>query len=120
MAEDNIGIAREKQEVYVTVRNMQYSHKYQHFALDANNNIIDIRNTSKLDTQRYSCPYCKKDMIPKRGNIRQWHFAHKTDKCSYDKYLHYIVEIMIINWFNREKTINLSMENYEKCYKYES
>ena len=75
---------------------MQQSQKYQHFAFDVNNNIIDIHNTDKVCEQLYFCPHCHNEMIAKRGNIRQWHFAHKTDKCSYDNYLHSIAEKMIM------------------------
>lgn len=99
---------------------MQSSHKYQHFALDINNSVIDIQNTGDLSNQQYFCPYCHKEMIPKCGNIRQWHFAHKSDKCSYDKYLHSIAEIMIMAWFNKNETVMLSMDNYEKCDRYDS
>ena len=97
---------------------MQHSHKYQHFALDANNNIVDIKNVH--DNQRYFCPHCHREMITKRGNIRQWHFAHKTDKCSYDKYLHSIAEIMIMDWFNKKETIMLFMGTPTKCNKFDS
>ncbi len=54
---------------------MQYSQRYQHFAFDANNNIINIYNTDKVCKQRYFCPHCHNEMIAKRGNIRQWHFG---------------------------------------------
>lgn len=97
---------------------MQHSHKLQHFALDDSSNIIDIKNTNDADGHRYFCPFCHKEMITKRGNIRQWHFAHKSDKCSYDKYLHSIAEIMIMDWFNKKETVMLFMDNYEKCNKY--
>ena len=60
---------------------MQHSQKYQHFALDANNNIIDIHSADKVCGKRYFCPHCHNEMIAKRGNVRQWHFAHKTEKC---------------------------------------
>jgi len=53
---------------------MQHSHRYQHFALDASNNIVDIKNVH--DDQQYFCPHCHKEMITKRGKIRQWHFAY--------------------------------------------
>ncbi len=96
------------------------THSYQHFALDVSNNIIDIKNTNGSDGQRYFCPYCHKEMITKRGNIRQWHFAHKTSKCSYDGYLHSIAEIMIMDWFNKKESVMLSIDNYEKCDKYDN
>lgn len=97
---------------------MQHSHRYQHFALDASNNIVDIKNVH--DDQQYFCPHCHKEMITKRGKIRQWHFAHKTDKCSYDKYLHSIAEIMIMDWFNKKETIMLFMDTPVKCNKFDS
>lgn len=66
---------------------MNHTNRLQHFALDANGNIIDINETKDIDDKQYFCPHCHNEMIAKRGDIRQWHFAHKTDKCSYDKYL---------------------------------
>lgn len=99
---------------------MQSSQRYQHFALDINNSIIDIQETPGLNNQQFFCPHCHNEMIPKRGNIRQWHFAHKSDKCSYDKYLHSIAELMIMDWFNNNESIILSLDNYEKCDRYDS
>lgn len=99
---------------------MKYTHKHQHFALDINNNIVDIRNTSFVEEQNFFCPYCHKEMITKRGNIRQWHFAHKTDKCSYDKYLHTIAELMIKDWFYKKESIMLHMNTLCKCKDYDS
>lgn len=98
---------------------MQHSQKYQHFALDENNNIIDIRNTYNVSEQQYFCPHCHNEMIAKRGNIRQWHFAHKTDKCSYDSYLHSVAEKMIMDWFNQNESIFLEMDAYERCNNYD-
>ena len=94
--------------------------QYQHYALDINNNIIEISNTNDLEVHQYYCPYCHKEMIAKRGNIRQWHFAHKTDKCSYDKYLHSIAEIMIMDWFNKSENIFLTMQHDVKCNAFDS
>lgn len=98
---------------------MKYSHTYQHFALNTDNCIINIKDVD-YSGEPYFCPHCHNEMIAKRGNIRQWHFAHKADKCSYDKYLHSIAEIMIMNWFNQKEHIILSMDNYEKCNKYDN
>lgn len=98
---------------------MQQSCRYQHFALDENNEIIDIQRTAGINDSQYFCPHCHKEMIAKRGSIRQWHFAHKSDKCSYDKYLHSIAEIMIMDWFNKKESIVLVMNVYEKCNMYD-
>ena len=95
---------------------VKHSHKYQHFALDQDNNIVDIKNT--VDNNKYFCPSCNTEMILKRGQIRQWHFAHKTDKCSYDKYLHSIATRMIADWFNKSKSIKLTLNVKNKCSQY--
>ena len=95
---------------------MDHSHQLQHLALDQDNNIVDIRNTE--DNKKYYCPYCRKEMITKRGNIREWHFAHKKEACSYDNYLHSIAEIMIMDWFNSIDKIMLYMSIKEKCNRY--
>ncbi len=98
---------------------MNKSNHYQHFALDFSNNIINIKDVSNLNNQKYFCPYCKEEMITKCGKIRQWHFAHKTKKCSYDKYLHSIAEKMIMDWFNTKEHILLYLNNTERCDKYD-
>lgn len=99
---------------------MQAHYKYQHFALDTSNNIIDVKCIEKTNKQHYFCPYCHQEMIAKCGNVRQWHFAHKSEKCSYDKYLHSIAEIMLVNWFNKASSVTLSMNSYEKCNNYDT
>lgn len=107
---------KEHGKTNLTLSNM--IRKYQQFALDKNDKYVHIDDVKRSDNKQYFCPYCHDFMIPKQGNIRQWHFAHKTDKCSYDNYLHSIAEIMIMDWFNNQESIILSMSNYEKCDKY--
>lgn len=98
---------------------MEHSHRYQHFALDTNGNLVDIRHTAAMDEKIYFCPHCHQEMITKRGNVRQWHFAHKANKCSYDRYLHSIAEIMIMDWFNEKESVVLVMNTLEKCSMYD-
>lgn len=95
---------------------MEHIRGLQHLALDQDNNIVDIKNTE--DNKKYYCPYCHKEMITKRGAIREWHFAHKAEACSYDNYLHSIAEIMIMDWFNSNDQIMLYMSTKEKCNKF--
>lgn len=97
---------------------MQQSHDLQRFALDANNYIIDIQNTNKSEDRQFFCPHCHKELIPKRGAIRQWHFAHKKDRCSYDQYLHTVAELILMDWFNKNESIILSINYVSKCDKY--
>ena len=96
-----------------TCIDMEHIRRLQHLALDQYNNIVDIKNTE--DNKKYYCPFCHKEMITKRGSIREWHFAHKKETCSYDNYLHSIAKIMIMNWFNLKDRIMLHMNAIEKC-----
>lgn len=102
-------------QIYI---HMQQS--YQHYALDANGELVDIHKTVGRDDEMFFCPHCHKEMITKRGKIRQWHFAHKTEKCSYDQYLHSIAELMIMDWFNKRPSIMLGMKTKKRCSLYES
>ena len=95
---------------------MEHIRRLQHLALDQDNNIVDIKNTE--DNKKYYCPFCHKEMITKCGAIREWHFAHKTEACSYDNYLHSIAEIIIMDWFNSNDQIMLYMNTKEKCNRF--
>lgn len=96
---------------------MNHSHTKQHYALNLDKCLTHITKADSADKQKYFCPCCHEEMVAKRGNIRQWHFAHKSEKCSYDKYLHSIAEILIMNWFNQSEQIILSIDHSEKCDK---
>lgn len=99
---------------------MKHIQRYQRFAFDINNNVIDIYNSTKVCKLQYFCPHCHNEMIAKRGDIRKWHFAHKTAKCSYDNYLHSISEKMILDWFNQKESIILEMNAKVECTHYDS
>lgn len=52
----------------------------------------------------YTCPECSKEVIPRKGNVRKHHFAHKasTDPCSYfdrpsESQQHKIAKIAILS-----------------------
>jgi len=100
---------------------MKHPYVYQHYALNSSDELVHINNTVNDGTTKYYCPFCHQEMITKRGDIRQWHFAHKSDKeeCSYDKYLHTIAEKLIMEWFNKTDSIKLVMHTNNKCNKCE-
>lgn len=99
----------------------EHFEEYRHFALDEDNNFIDIKNVPKRDSntkskRRFFCPSCRKEMIARQGNKRRHHFAHKANQeCPYDNYLHSIAEKLIMDWFNKQKSIILTMNIPEKC-----
>jgi competence CoiA-like predicted nuclease len=65
--------------------------KYK-YAIDPSGTIIKIDSLSKETISRgqnFICISCRKALIPRLGNIRQKHFAHKRPyKCSNETYLH--------------------------------
>lgn len=95
---------------------MKSEKRYQHFALDENGKIINVHDV-KDRHQQFLCPYCKHEMIPKMGDIRDWHFAHKhnTEDCDYDHYLHTIAEHIICNWLFTAKEVPLILKTTKKC-----
>lgn len=88
---------------------------YQHYALDSHDELTEIKDGR--DGETYRCPYCRHEMIMKRGKVRQWHYAHKVnhEDCSYDKYLHTLAERMISDWFNRQEAIFLTLDTTARC-----
>lgn len=64
--------------------------KYQ-FAVNSSGNLIDINIINKdSNNEKYFCIACKQELIPKLGDKRTHHFAHKSDTfdCSKETYLH--------------------------------
>lgn len=47
------------------------------FAFDSNDNRIHIDDTQS--NKEYFCPYCGAPLITKKGDVRQHHFAHKSN-----------------------------------------
>lgn len=99
---------------------MKGHQKLQHFAVDSEDNIIDIHDIAGAIDYTLYCPCCHEEVIRKCGNIRQWHFAHKAKKCSYDTYLHSVAERLIMDWFKKKESITLKIDGQEKCDKYNS
>lgn len=65
--------------------------KYQ-FALDASGEITSVHTLNRgwpRTPGEFRCLSCGNELIPKLGEIRTWHFAHKTTvDCSAETYLH--------------------------------
>ena len=88
----------------------------QHYALDSQNRLVNIRDIEE-GKELYFCPYCKGEMIPKRGKIRDWHFAHKclTENCSYESYLHSLAKLRLCEWFNNTTNAIICLESKHIC-----
>lgn len=89
-----------------------------HYALNEQGELVSIHDVGRNEG-KFFCPECHGEMIPKKGAHNAWHFAHKTETCKYDNYLHTIAEIMLQNWYNNSKEVYLSAPISEKCINYE-
>ncbi len=99
---------------------MQDFRKYHHYALDKTGQIIDIKKAQSQNGESYYCPHCHNEMIKKCGEIKQWHFAHKTEKCSYDHYLHTLAEDLLMKWFNQTPHIWIKLKGRVACRQIEN
>lgn len=62
---------------------------FHHFALDNNGEITSIEAVQIESRHRgFCCVSCGGAMIPVLGKIREHHFRHKIDACSYESYIH--------------------------------
>jgi len=49
------------------------------YAKDLKGEYVSIDNAR--NTQRLFCPICNKEVVPKQGEDKIWHFAHKAGEC---------------------------------------
>lgn len=60
------------------------------FAKDKTENIITINKVDKTTSDKYYCPLCGSEVIPRQGEVNSWCFAH-VDKsnCSSESMFHF-------------------------------
>lgn len=51
------------------------------YGVDANNTLVAIENTRSGKTD-LGCPYCGKQLIAKKGRVKEHHFAHDGETCN--------------------------------------
>ena len=77
------------------------------YAFDESGTLVNVREASRNCS--YYCPCCGEIMIPHMGEIRRWHFTHKSGaKCNYETYLHKIAKIRIKNSFDEANVFQIS------------
>lgn len=95
--------------------------KYK-YAFDENHNLVNINDVIKEDRRqkKFYCISCGKELIPRLGNIRVKHFAHKSSEeastCNKETYLHSLGKLLIKNKFDNEKAFNISFLKYCNCH----
>lgn len=86
------------------------------YALNSDDNVVSINDA--IIGQNYRCPFCKSDMIQRKGEIRKWHFAHKAytnGTCSYESYLHELAKVKIRQAFMTSENFTLSYDAKAIC-----
>ena len=77
-----------------------------HYALDEQNRLVCIDEVTEEDKQSHSyhCMSCGAGMIPRMGEVRSWHFAHRgdDDHCGTETYLHKLAKRLIKEKYDRE------------------
>lgn len=89
-----------------------------HYAYDETGELVDITSVYKGDGHTYYCFFCKQELIPKQGKIRDWHFAHKSNSlqpCSYDHYLHSLAINKIHRWYQNSQDVFVRLRNTHTC-----
>lgn len=89
--------------------------EYYSYALDENSHLIEINDAAK--GFEYRCPNCDAIMIPRQGEIRRWHFAHKAnvENCSYETYLHKLAKMRIRECFNKSSSFFIAFNAHVAC-----
>lgn len=90
-----------------------------HYALDEQNRLVCIDEVTEEDrrTHSYHCLNCGAGMIPRMGEVRSWHFAHRgdDDHCGAETYLHKLAKCLIKEKFDQEGPFEVGYYRYVKC-----
>jgi len=85
---------------------------HQHYAKDEDGNIVYIDDVK--EGEKYFCIKCNMEMIPKRGNNNEHHFAHKQENpdCNWESYLHSLAKTKIEEWLINSPSISLVFPSF--------
>lgn len=74
------------------------------FAIDHLGNLIEASELSPTDRKSkgpFLCVGCNTELVPKLGEVKVWHFAHKSiEKCAGETYLHKLAKNNFYRLFN--------------------
>lgn len=88
-------------------------------ALNEIGDIINIADVVKEDckTQRFLCINCGAEMIPKLGQVKARHFAHKADvpDCNPETYLHKLAKLRLKEKFYSSEPFEIAYWQLVKC-----
>ncbi|WP_252251367.1 competence protein CoiA family protein [Clostridium sp. VAP52] len=80
------------------------------FAKDIDGRIITIDKINENNKhEKYTCPICGSEVIPKTGEIMSWHFAHKNaNECSNEAQIHFWIKNELLK---RGDNFNVKIDN---------
>lgn len=85
-----------------------------HYAYDSEGSIISINKAEK--DKKYYCIGCGKEMICRKGQIREFHFAHKnTENCNPETYLHQYAKHYIKELFDKQEHFYIKFNQSKEC-----
>ncbi|CAG7839932.1 hypothetical protein CLOHAE12215_01348 [Clostridium haemolyticum] len=72
------------------------------FAKNENNKIVTINEIKKENKNKYYCPLCNSEVIPRQGEINSWCFAHiDKSKCSSESMYHFWIKNKLLQQGDR-------------------
>ncbi|MBD1882166.1 competence protein CoiA family protein [Coleofasciculus sp. FACHB-T130] len=100
--------------------------KYK-YAYGAKNQVLyigDLQRTEVIKNKAFTCISCGNTLIPKLGEIRQKHFAHKhIQNCSQETYLHRLGKLIFAQEYqsclNKNEPFYIELRIDRRCNAYE-
>lgn len=89
-----------------------------HYALDECGNLTDINTLSEEDrhAHSYKCLGCGAEMLPRMGQVRTWHFAHRgNEACSSETYLHNLAKRLVKEKFDSADAFEIEYHRTTTC-----
>lgn len=91
------------------------------FAYDEEHRLVKISSLTKEDRKEhvYKCISCGATLIPKLGDLKIHHFAHKVDvECNNETYLHRLAKEFLKKRFDESESFEISLYQWSKCALY--
>lgn len=82
---------------------------------------LDLMHISEITQENrrsyiYTCPYCKKELSPRLGNIKKHCYAHKPGEgCELDRYIHTTAERLLMEKWKRDEPFEITMKVRKEC-----
>lgn len=101
---------------------------FHHYAYNDKDELVHLTKGMEVIRDDYRCIACGETMRPVMGEVRDWHFRHKTvnPDCNHESYLHQLAKKIIKKRFDESESFIVSYyvkevcSNYDSCQKHSS